>query len=455
MRQDSTAHEAVGRREVALSRRTLIKAAGGVAAAAVGARVAQAQAPAGTGGAAEHGHHPAARLRPRRRADHVLHRSRRPHRRSRCSTACAQPNAADPAAVDRRALVGGAGVERPGPLPRLERHPQQPPAALARGRRPRQRVPHAVEQQQRQHLRLPGPPALLRAPHPPRRALRARRLGHRDRGLVQRQAAQLAQRRRAASRRQLLVHRPALRRPALRGRARRAGRAQQRARAGSSRASASRRRSATRKRELPTSVLPRRSRAAASTSSSPRSRCPIPTASCFSPDYKKLYVASTGKGPGRHGAGRQGRHVRVRRRRRQQALQRQKLFTDFMVDGVKCGPDGVRCDVDGNVWCSSNAGRAVGYSGVTVWTPGGQAHRPHPPARGLRQRLLRRPQAQPPVHGGEPVALCGLRQHPGRRARLKLSLTHERGRRSTALRPGGMPSARSTTADLARLRNTG
>ena len=25
----------------------------------------------------------------------------------------------------------------------------------------------------------------------------------------------------------------------------------------------------------------------------------------------------------------------------------------------------------GNVWCSSNAGRAVGYSGVTVWTPDG------------------------------------------------------------------------------------
>jgi gluconolactonase len=45
------------------------------------------------------------------------------------------------------------------------------------------------------------------------------------------------------------------------------------------------------------------------------------------------------------------------------------LFTDFMIDGVKCGPDGARADVNGNVWCSSNAGRAVGYSGVTVWSP--------------------------------------------------------------------------------------
>jgi hypothetical protein len=28
-----------------------------------------------------------------------------------------------------------------------------------------------------------------------------------------------------------------------------------------------------------------------------------------------------------------------------------------------------RCDVDGNLWCSRNAGRAVGYNGVTVWNP--------------------------------------------------------------------------------------
>ena len=27
---------------------------------------------------------------------------------------------------------------------------------------------------------------------------------------------------------------------------------------------------------------------------------------------------------------------------------------------------------DGNLWVSSNAGRAVGYSGVTVWNPAGK-----------------------------------------------------------------------------------
>jgi len=49
-----------------------------------------------------------------------------------------------------------------------------------------------------------------------------------------------------------------------------------------------------------------------------------------------------------------------------------KLFTECLIDGVKCGPDGLRCDVEGNVWVSSNAGRALGYSGVTVWNPQGK-----------------------------------------------------------------------------------
>ena len=32
----------------------------------------------------------------------------------------------------------------------------------------------------------------------------------------------------------------------------------------------------------------------------------------------------------------------------------------------------MRVDVLGNVWSASNAGRAVGYSGVTVWNPEGR-----------------------------------------------------------------------------------
>jgi gluconolactonase len=40
----------------------------------------------------------------------------------------------------------------------------------------------------------------------------------------------------------------------------------------------------------------------------------------------------------------------------------------MMVDGVKCGPDGMRADVTGNLWCSSNA--PLGYAGVLVFNPG-------------------------------------------------------------------------------------
>jgi len=98
---------------------------------------------------------------------------------------------------------------------------------------------------------------------------------------------------------------------------------------------------------------------------------PDPNGLVFSPDYKKLYVISTGKGPGDSGAGGKG-DMHVFDVGSDNKLSNQKLFSDFMIDGVKCGPDGARCDVNGNVWVSSNAGRAVGYSGVTVWTPVGQ-----------------------------------------------------------------------------------
>ncbi len=95
---------------------------------------------------------------------------------------------------------------------------------------------------------------------------------------------------------------------------------------------------------------------------------PDPNGLCFSPDYKKLYVASTGKGPGDTGPGGKG-DIHVFDVGPDNKVSNQKLFSDCMVDGVKCGPDGLRCDVDGNVWSSSNAGRAVGYSGVLVFTP--------------------------------------------------------------------------------------
>ncbi|GAU80675.1 SMP-30/gluconolactonase/LRE family protein [Bosea sp. BIWAKO-01] len=98
---------------------------------------------------------------------------------------------------------------------------------------------------------------------------------------------------------------------------------------------------------------------------------PDPNGLCFSPDFKKLYVVSTGKGPGDTGPGGKG-DLHVFDVGADNKLGNQKLFSDCMLDGVKCGPDGVRSDVDGNLWVSSNAGRAVGYSGVQVFNPAGK-----------------------------------------------------------------------------------
>lgn len=98
---------------------------------------------------------------------------------------------------------------------------------------------------------------------------------------------------------------------------------------------------------------------------------PDPNGLCFSPDYTKLYVASTGKGPGDTGPGGKG-DIHVFDVGADNKLSGGKLFSDCVVDGIKCGPDGLRCDVDGNVWCSSNAGRNLGYSGVVVRAPDGK-----------------------------------------------------------------------------------
>jgi len=98
---------------------------------------------------------------------------------------------------------------------------------------------------------------------------------------------------------------------------------------------------------------------------------PDPNGICFSPDYEKLYVVSSGKGPGDTGPGGK-RDVHVFDVGADNKPTNGKVFSDFMIDGIKCGPDGIRADVQGNLWISSNAGRNLGYSGVTVWSPEGK-----------------------------------------------------------------------------------
>lgn len=96
---------------------------------------------------------------------------------------------------------------------------------------------------------------------------------------------------------------------------------------------------------------------------------PNPNGLAFSPDQDRLYIASTGKGPGDQGPGGEG-VIFVFDVADGQATNG-RIFSDCVVDGVKCGPDGLAVDVYGNVWSSSNAGRNVGYNGVTCWSPEG------------------------------------------------------------------------------------
>lgn len=95
---------------------------------------------------------------------------------------------------------------------------------------------------------------------------------------------------------------------------------------------------------------------------------PDPNGLCFSPDYKTLYLISTGKGPGDTGAGGGGNVFAFEVQGTKLGAMRR--FTDMMVDGVKCGPDGMRADVSGNLWISSNS--VLGYAGALVFTPEGK-----------------------------------------------------------------------------------
>ena len=84
-----------------------------------------------------------------------------------------------------------------------------------------------------------------------------------------------------------------------------------------------------------------------------------------------------------------------------------------LIDAGPGTPDGMRCR------CRRQSVVRLGHGRSRTRRRGGlcsrrQADRPHRAARALRQPLLRRPEAQPAVHGREPVALRALRQHAGR-----------------------------------------
>ncbi len=96
------------------------------------------------------------------------------------------------------------------------------------------------------------------------------------------------------------------------------------------------------KRELPTSVY-RVDPKGRVTRVATEEQAPDPNGLAFSHDYKRLYVACTGRGPGDTGPGGKG-DVQVFDVG-EGTLSNARRFADFMIDGVKCSPDGVRCDV--------------------------------------------------------------------------------------------------------------
>ena len=124
------------------------------------------------------------------------------------------------------------------------------------------------------------------------------------------------------------------------------------------------------KRELPTQVY--RWDNGALDAVIQNDQVPDPNGLAFSADYKTLYVVSTGKGPGDTIAGGQGNVYAFDVSSDGKSVSNMRLYTDCVVDGIKCGPDGIRADTIGNMWISSNAGRNQGYNGVTVWNPSGK-----------------------------------------------------------------------------------
>jgi gluconolactonase len=90
-----------------------------------------------------------------------------------------------------------------------------------------------------------------------------------------------------------------------------------------------------------------------------------PNGLCFSPDFKKVYVADTGKShyPDAKSviwvydvAGRE--------------LENPRVFAEMSMDGKTGFADGVRCDEDGNVWAAMGW-VGDGYDGVHIFAPDG------------------------------------------------------------------------------------
>ena len=135
-----------------VTRRGLLRTLGAVAGAAVVVpHTLRAQSKAAPQSAPTVISNPPRDFGPNARADDVLHRPGCAHGGPGVRRAGAGEYL-DTAHLDRRALDRGAGMEQPGPLSSLERHPEQPADAVDGRRRARGGVSKPVEQQQREHV---------------------------------------------------------------------------------------------------------------------------------------------------------------------------------------------------------------------------------------------------------------------------------------------------------------
>ncbi len=83
-----------------------------------------------------------------------------------------------------------------------------------------------------------------------------------------------------------------------------------------------------------------------------------PNGLCFSPDEKRLYIVDTGQPPGK------AKPIRVFDLIEGKRLTNGRLFCDMAQGG---GSDGIRCDVDGNVWAAAHEGvHVIATEGILI-----------------------------------------------------------------------------------------
>jgi gluconolactonase len=90
-----------------------------------------------------------------------------------------------------------------------------------------------------------------------------------------------------------------------------------------------------------------------------------PNGLCFSPDYRRLYVADTGMS---HYP--EAKSIIWQFDVEGSRLRNPRRFADMEMNGKAGFADGIRCDEDGNVW-SSAGWVGDGYDGVHVFAPDG------------------------------------------------------------------------------------